>query len=114
KPLYLSRLLRIPPGEPFSQADVDRSLQTLQRIPSIQLVGEPQLTFQNQTAKLLLPINDRRINTLDGIIGFLPNEAEDNKLLVTGQFDLSLSNVAGRGRDYRLKWQRLTRHSQNL
>jgi outer membrane protein assembly factor BamA len=114
KPLYLSRLLRIPPGEPFSQADIDRSLKTLEKIPSVQLVGQPQLSFQNQTAKLLLPINDRRINTLDGIIGILPNEAEDNKLLVTGQFDLSLSNVAGRGRDYHLQWQRLTRHSQNL
>lgn len=114
KPLYLSRLLRIPPGERFSQADIDRSLKTLEKIPSVQLVGQPQLTFQNQTAKLLLPINDRRINTLDGIIGILPNEAEGNKLLVTGQFDLSLSNVAGRGRDYYLQWQRLTRHSQNL
>ena len=114
KPLYLSRLLRIPPGEPFSQLNIDRSLKTLHKIPSVQLVGQPQLTFQNQTAKLLLPLNDRRINTLDGIIGILPNEAEDNKLLVTGQFDLSLSNVAGRGRDYHLQWQRLTRHSQTL
>jgi outer membrane protein assembly factor BamA len=114
KPLYLSRLLRIPPGGPFSQADIDRSLKALQKIPSVQLVGLPELTFQNQTAKLLLPIHDRRINTLDGIIGVLPNEAEDNKLLVTGQFDLSLSNVAGRGRDYRLQWQRLTKHSQSL
>ena len=114
RPLYLSRLLRIPPGAPFSQEDIDRSLKTLQRVPYVQLVEEPQLTFQNETARLHLPLNDRRINTLDGIIGVLPNEAEDNKLLVTGQFELSLHNVGGRGRDYHLQWQRLSRYSQNL
>ena len=114
KSAYLSRLLRIPPGSAFSQKKVDRSLGLVQKLPYIQLVGEPQLTFQNQSAKLSLPINDRRINTLDGIIGILPNEQGDNKLLVTGQFDLSLYNVAGRGRNYHLQWQRLSEYSQNL
>ena len=114
KPLYLSRLLRVPPAAPFSQTAIDRALKALQKVPYLQLVDQPALTFQNQTARVILPINDRRINTLDGIIGVLPNEAEDNKLLVTGQFNLSLHNVAGRGRNYHLQWQRLSRYSQNL
>src|SRR5690606_23072964 len=114
KSLYLSRLLRIPPETPFSQVNIDRGLQTLQRIPYLQLVHQPTLTFQHQTARLSLPLNDRRINTLDGIIGVLPNEAEDNKLLVTGQFNLALYNLGGRGRDYQLQWQRLSQYSQNL
>lgn len=114
KPLYLNRLLRIPPEAPFSQANIDRGLRSLQKVPYLQLVDQPTLTFQNQKARLLIPLDDRRINTLDGIIGVLPNEAEDNKLLVTGQFNLSLYNVSGRGRDYELQWQRLSRYSQNL
>lgn len=70
--------------------------------------------FQNEQATVYLPVNDRKINTLDGIIGLLPNEIEANKWLVTGQFDLQLYNVAGRGRDYVLNWQRLSQYSQNL
>lgn len=111
---YLSKVLRIPPGAPFSQASVDRALRGLQKLPYVQLVSEPQLSFQNTTAKLFLPLTDRRINSLDGIVGVLPSEAEDNKLLVTGQFNLAMYNVAGRGRDYLLQWQRLSRYSQNL
>src|SRR5690606_6031166 len=114
KSLFLSRLLQVAPGAPFSQAAVDHALKSLQKIPYLQLVDQPSLTFRNETAQVTLPINDRRINTLDGIIGVLPNEAEDNKLLVTGQFNLSLHNVAGRGRNYHLQWQRLSRYSQNL
>src|SRR5690554_6027771 len=86
----------------------------LQKLPYVQLAGEPQLTFQNQAAKLHLPINDRPINTLDGIIGVFPNENKDNRLLVTGQFGLSLYNVSGRGRNYHLQWQRLSQYSQSL
>src|SRR5690606_34897289 len=114
KSLFLSRLLQVAPGAPFSQAAVDHALKSLQKIPYLQLVDQPSLTFRNQTAQVTLPINDRRINTLDGIIGVLPNEAEDNKLLVTGQFNLSLYNVGGKGREYSLQWQRLSRYSQNL
>lgn len=113
-PIYLNRLLKIPPGTPFSQRKVDLAIQTLKSIPYIQVVGDLQLSFQNQEASLYLPIQDRRINSLDGIIGVLPNETEDNKLLLTGQFDLSLYNVAGKGRNYELNWQRLSQYSQNL
>src|SRR5690606_39953651 len=105
KSLFLSRLLQVAPGAPISQAAVDHALKSLQKIPYLQLVDQPSLTFRNETAQVTLPINDRRINTLDGIIGVTPNEAEDNKLLVTGQFNLSLYNVGGKGREYSLQWQ---------
>lgn len=114
KSIYLSRLLKLIPGGPFSQNKIDQSMRILQKMPFVQLTDDPQLTFQNQTAKLILPLTDRKVNTLDGIIGILPNQNRDNTVLVTGQFDLKLHNVSGRGRNYFLQWQRLSRHSQNL
>ena len=111
---YLSKLLQVRPGEPFSQKKVEQGIGQIKNLPYLIWSGKPELSFQNQEATLLLPINDRRINTLDGIIGFLPNEIEQNKLLVTGQFDLSLYNLGGKGRDYALYWQRLSQYSQNL
>ena len=114
KPSYLSRLLFVNPGEPFSQKKVNQGIRQVKNLPYLQWVGEPELSFQNSEATLYLPINDRRINMFDGIIGLLPNEIEENKLLVTGQFDLALFNVGGKGRDYRVNWQRLSQYSQNL
>ena len=114
KGLYLNRLLKIMPGTPFSQKQVDRCAAILKNLPFVQLSSSPQLSFQNLEATLHLPLDDRRINALDGIIGLLPNEAGDNKLLVTGRFDLALFNVGGWGRNYSLNWQRLNKHSQSL
>lgn len=114
QPLFLSRLLGIVPGGVFSQKKIDRSKDILKNLPFVQAVGEPQLSFQNQEARLYLPLDDRRINSIDGIIGVLPNQTADNRILVTGQFDLALYNVGGRGRNYQLNWQRLSQYSQNL
>jgi outer membrane protein assembly factor BamA len=113
-PLYLNRLLKMLPGTVFSQQNVDQSLGILKNLSFLQLEGEPQLSFQNSEAILYLPINDRKVNTLDGIIGILPNETEGHKMLVTGQFDLALYNIGGRGRNYQVNWQRLSQYSQNL
>jgi len=112
--VYLAKLLQIPPGTPFSQKKVNQSIARIQNLPYLKLEGEPEISFQNNEAILYLPVQDRRINLLDGIIGLLPNEVEQNKLLVTGQFDLALYNIAGRGRNFGVSWQRLSPLTQNL
>ncbi|MFO7822297.1 MAG: BamA/TamA family outer membrane protein [Cyclobacterium sp.] len=115
QPLYLARKTSIIPGEPFSQKKVNRVVDALDNnVPYVSLAGSPELSFQNEAATVYLPVNDRRMNAIDGVIGLLPNEIEANKWLVTGQFDLQLYNVSGKGRDYLLNWQRLTQYSQNL
>tara|TARA_R110002124_G_scaffold82664_4_gene216756 strand:+ start:13790 stop:15526 length:1737 start_codon:yes stop_codon:yes gene_type:complete len=114
KAIYLARKLGVMPGEPFSQKKVMDATKAIKNIPYISVVSNPELSFQNEEATIYLPVNDRKINSLDGIVGLLPNEIEANKWLVTGQFDLQLYNVAGRGRDYVLNWQRLSQYSQNL
>ncbi|AFL83327.1 outer membrane protein/protective antigen OMA87 [Belliella baltica DSM 15883] len=114
KRMYLAKFLQILPGEPFSQRKIEQAISQIKNLPYLRWAGEPEISFQNEEATLYLPINDRKINTLDGIIGFLPNEFEENKLLITGQFDLGLYNVGGNGRNYNLNWQRLSQYSQNL
>lgn len=111
---YLSRFLQIRPSTPFSQKKVDQGIRQIRNLPYLRWSGEPELSFQNEEATLYLPLEDRRVNAIDGIIGFLPNELEGNRMLVTGQFDLALYNVAGRGRSYELHWQRFNQFSQNL
>lgn len=111
---YLSRFLQIRPSTPFSQKKVDLGIRQIRNLPYLRWSGEPELSFQNEQATLYLPLEDRRVNSIDGIIGFLPNELEGNRMLVTGQFDLALHNVAGRGRSYELHWQRFNQFSQNL
>ncbi|MCH6199699.1 hypothetical protein MMU07_08915 [Aquiflexum sp. LQ15W] len=114
KPEFISRFLQIKPGESFSQRKIDDGIRQIRGLPYLKWAGEPELSFQNEEATLYLPVSDRRINSIDGIIGFLPNENEGGKLLVTGQFDIALYNVAGTGRNYELHWQRFNQFSQTL
>lgn len=111
---YLFRFLQLRPGTPFSQKQVDEAIPQAGKLPFLRWAGEPQLSFQNQEATLYLPLNERKINTIDGIIGFLPNERPGGRLLLTGQFDLALHNVSGRGRNYELRWQGFNQFSQSL
>jgi len=113
-PAYLSKYLDIVPGELFSQKKVDEAMGRLNRLRAIKILAAPYLSFQNSEATVYFALADRDVNTIDGIVGFLPNEVEQNKILVTGQFDLELFNVSGRGRDYKLHWQRLRQYTQNL
>lgn len=114
KEKFLSKYLQIRPSDPFSQKKVNDGVKQISDLPYMRWSGEPELSFQNEEATLYLPLDDRRINSIDGIIGFLPNELEGGRMLVTGQFDLVLYNVAGKGRNYELHWQRFNQFSQNL
>jgi len=111
---FLSKYLQIRPSDPFSQKKVNDGVRQIRNLPYMRWAGEPELSFQNEEATLYLPLDDRRVNSIDGIIGFLPNELEGGRMLVTGQFDLVLYNVAGKGRNYELHWQRFNQFSQNL
>jgi outer membrane protein assembly factor BamA len=111
---YLQQVSRLIPGAPFSQKDFDEATQTLSRSPYFTLVNRPQLTFQTQQAQPIFSLQDRRVNVFDGVIGLLPNENEPGKMLITGEVDLRLFHLGGKGRDLSINWQRLNIQSQSL
>ncbi|WP_026955084.1 BamA/TamA family outer membrane protein [Algoriphagus vanfongensis] len=113
-PKYLQRLTGIVPGTLFSQQELEAANRSLQRSPYFKVLQPASLTFQIQKAQPTFHIQDQNANVLDGIIGFLPNENEPGKLLITGQLDLQLYHLGGRGRDILLSWQRFNALTQSL
>ncbi|MFN3999727.1 hypothetical protein [Algoriphagus sp.] len=111
---YLQQVSGLVPGRIFSQKELQKTTQTIRRSPYFTLVGSPELTFQTQRARPIFTIQDRRVNVFDGVIGLLPNENEPGKVLVTGEVDLQLYHLGGKGRDFSLNWQRLNIQSQSL
>ena len=112
--MYLQQISGLRPGAPFSQSSLEKAAQSLQRSPYFTTVGVPELSFQTQQATPIFTIQDRRVNVFDGVVGFLPNENEPGKLLVTGEVDLRLYHLGGKGRDFSIQWQRLNIQSQSL
>ena len=114
QPRYVQNLIGIEPGNPFSQREFEKSILVLGRSPYFIIAEQPEITFQTKSARPTFNLRDRKANVLDGIIGLLPNENEPGKILITGQLDLELYHLGGRGRDITLHWQRLNISTQSL
>ncbi|MFC3878970.1 BamA/TamA family outer membrane protein [Algoriphagus namhaensis] len=111
---YLQNLSLLNPGEAFSQKEFEKATRQISRSPYFRLASEPQIAFQQRKAQPIFELRDRNSNVLDGIIGILPNENEPGKVLITGQLDLELYHLGGKGRDIALHWQRLNIQTQSL
>ena len=114
KPVFLATYLQIKPGTAYSQKKVDRIEDKVRSVPYLELVSPLNTTFQNSESTQYLQLRNKRVNQIDGILGFLPNEKEGNKLLVTGEFNLNLANLFQSGKSFRAEWRSLKPESQYL
>lgn len=111
---YVQNITGIRPGMPFSQKQLNAASKVLARSPYFIQAQPPQIDFQQQKAQPTFTLRDRNSNVLDGVIGLLPNQNEPGKMLVTGQLDLELYHLGGKGRDVALHWKRLNIATQSL
>ncbi|MDN5204016.1 BamA/TamA family outer membrane protein [Fulvivirgaceae bacterium BMA10] len=111
---FLTSYLRIIPGEPFDMRKIENVDAKLNRLPYLDKNKTGHLTFQNTQSTLHLEIDHKRVNQIDGIVGFLPNETDDGKLLLTGEFNLALYNLFSSGKGLQFNWQKLKKFSQFL
>lgn len=114
KKKFLQRYLGIQPGSPFDQSKVDNVSSELAKLSYIEQERPYMLLFGDNKAKLVLFLKDRKVNHFDGIVGVLPNEGSDRKVLVTGQLSLALQNFFGSGKKLDVEWQRYNKESQLL
>ncbi|SFU03165.1 Outer membrane protein assembly factor BamA [Algoriphagus locisalis] len=111
---YVQNITGIRPGLPFSQKQLDVASEVLARSAYFVQTEPPRLDFQVKKAQPTFTLRDRNTNVLDGVIGLLPNENEPGKMLITGQLDVELYHLGGKGRDVALHWKRLNIATQSL
>jgi outer membrane protein assembly factor BamA len=111
---YLIRHTGIVPGTPFNQKLLDEVAAKVGALPFVKVVGPMEVYFRLDKAEVSIPLERRKSSRFDGILGFLPNELEQGRLLMTGQVDLALSNLGGKGRSLDFEWLRLKPQSQTL
>lgn len=114
KQSYLQQWSGIEVGSSFSQKELNLATKRVGRNPYFRLMELPTLDFRLQKASPVFRLSDRNANVLDGILGVLPNENEPGKVLITGQLDLELYHLGGKGRDVELHWQRFNELTQRL
>ena len=113
-PRFLESYLGLTIGKPYNQKDIDQVSQALRQLPYLRARSPSRLTFQNEESTLTLFLEKRKVNQIDGIIGFLPNAGNTGKLLVTGQLDIILQNPFGTGKRIGMHWQKPDVNTQRL
>jgi translocation and assembly module TamA len=109
------RYTQLAPGQPYSQQKVEQAMRALKQLPFVRIVGEPQVLFAKNQARLYFFLDEKKANQFDGIIGFLPDpNSTKAKLLITGEVNLQVRNLRGSGKQIGLHWRKVERNSQLL
>lgn len=106
KSSFLSAYLGAIHGSPYDQRVIDQIPDRLGRLPYLTQKAPASVTFGNEKAKVLVPVERRVANRLDGYLGFFPNTGADGDLLVTGKLDLALHNLFQSGKSLILFWEK--------
>ena len=114
KSKFIGAYLGIALGDAYDESRLDDMVRRIQNLPYLRLAEAPMVTFQNEEASIKLQFEKRPINTIDGIIGFLPQSSRESGLLVTGQFDMDLFNPFGSGKHIGVHWRRVSEETQTL
>ncbi|NJM16626.1 MAG: BamA/TamA family outer membrane protein [Bacteroidales bacterium] len=111
---YLQRYLELRPGQPYNEKLYVQANNKLGLLPFASAAGPTQVLFNRDKARVYTFLNKESVNRFNGIVGFGPNPDNEAKTLVTGNLELWLINVLGRGESFNLYWKRLQVQSQKL
>jgi len=111
---WLAAYLGIVSNNAFDQELVDKISKKISNLDFLKLKQPPAISFRNEKAEVTFVLEKIPANKVDGIVGFLPNEKTDGGTLITGQFDMELSNLFNSGKSLDVHWQSLKPRSQLL
>lgn len=111
---YLYNYIGIKPGDLYNEALVREIETRIRELPFVEETRPTDVFLLDELAIIRLYLNNRKASNFSGIIGFLPNNQQTGKLLLTGEVTLNLRNVLGRGESINLEWRRLQALTQSL
>lgn len=111
---FLASYLKMPKGGLYSEKALKNSTVLLKHISFLEVAKSSEVIFKDNRAYPILYVRPRRASEVDGMLGFMPNEARANAILLTGQVRLNLQNVLNSGKNVYLFWQQFLPKSPQL
>ncbi len=111
---YLKRALQIERGIPFNQKRINGIDKKINDLRFLSEIKPAEIEFRDESVDLYLYLQNKKANMFNGIIGFLPENEETGKLLITGELNLGLVNSFGRGEEIFLNWEKMESSTQKL
>jgi outer membrane protein assembly factor BamA len=114
KTAFLAAFLNVKLNSPYDQRKINRIPSLIDPLPYLSINKVPELHFANEKCEILLDLTDEKASAFDGIVGFLPNQSEPGKILITGQVYLKIENLFRSGKRLELDWKKIDVQSQEL
>lgn len=114
KDYVILREIRIGKNNVITRETILDIKQRLENIGYFESVEQPKLYKYNNRTVLKIKVAEGNTNTFDGIIGYVPPAANEDKGYFTGLINLSLRNLFGTGRSIEARWQKEIRTTQEL
>ena len=111
---FLKNYLGIKQGDLYNEKLIKNANQRLYELAYIKVLKSPAVYFYGNKARPLLYIDNKKASSADGIIGIAPNSSQNNKLVLTGDFNLKLQNILGSGKSFDLTYRSFLGNSQDL
>jgi hypothetical protein len=113
---YLEQYLGINRGTPYREITVKSIDKKLRNLPLVRVNSSSRVVFYKGLARIIVSIDDRVTDRLDGVVGLAPNStnSENNSLLITGEVNIELNNLFRSAKQLELHWRNYLQRSQLL
>ena len=112
---FIEKYIGISNHSLYNQSKIDNIKQRLSSLSYLQLPQAAEVEMLNTGALLHLYLQPLRSNSINVLIGLLPNNPKANgKVLFTGDATIGLRNSFGKGETIGINWQQLQPQSPRL
>ncbi len=112
---YLYRYLDLKPGQPYDRRKIKNLKPKIQELSFVKLKEDPQISFIDQKAYVILNLNKSKSSHFDFIIGLLQNNSTSGqRYTMVLDFKAEMRNQLGYGERFFMQFQRLRPENQTI
>ncbi|MCK4663056.1 MAG: BamA/TamA family outer membrane protein [Bacteroidales bacterium] len=111
---YIKKYLGIEKDKEYNEEKIKNISTRINELPFIRETKPYEIEFKKGKTDIKLYLENKKANRFNGIIGFLPDNETQNKILLTGELSLYLLNSFKKGELVSFTWKRTKVLSQDL
>lgn len=110
----LEFIIGIQKDELYNEEKLKKLNRRIEKYNFIKISKDSEIAFIEDSCKLNVYLDKKASNTFDGMIGFMPDYQDENKLYWNGEINLSLHNSLSLAEKFKVSWKKPARISQDL
>jgi len=100
---FLNKYYNFRTKNKFTKTTIDSIYNVINAIPFVIQLKKPQILFLKDATLIYIYLKKRKVNSLDGLIGF--NNSKESNLKLNGSLDVNLLNIFNKGEALNLLWK---------